>query len=131
MLLKQQISYLSFCCLKKQFHGLIGLTAASQKNNLGTIYLEVHQLFLSYKQFRAPRWPTRAKAPPLKSIVNGINLTLRHQLLSPGTVWVVGESLKLRQKKSPRKDKKDLRIFFEEAWSVPHVTSHLGLGIMG
>lgn len=59
--------------------------------------------------FRLATYPEnqRAKATPLKSIVNGINVTLRHLLQSTGTVLVMGESLKLRQRNAPRKDKKD------------------------
>lgn len=58
------------------------VAATSQKNNLGTLLFKLHISDFSTNNFSVSRWPKRAKAPPLKSIVNEINLTPRHQLLS-------------------------------------------------
>lgn len=105
LLVKTQKSKLS--CLKSNFMAWLTQTLPP-KNNLWT----PHRLVF-LQNFSASRRPERMRAPPVESIVNRINLTQRHLPLSRGTVWVMGESLKLRQKKNPRKDKKDWRIFFK------------------
>ena len=122
------MSQLTFCCFRKAISRAGWPNRCLTRNNFGN----PTRASISTDSFRAPCWPKRMKAPPLESIVNGINLTPRHRPLRSGTAWAMLESLRLRQKKPPRKDKKDLRIFFKGRTGACHMWQvHLGPRIIG
>lgn len=100
---------------QKQFHAAIDLSSASKKQFSDTALASLSPDTLS-AHFR-PGWKTGL--PPEESIVNGINLTPGHSLLSTGTVFGRRVSHSSSCKENLKKGQKGTRGFsWREDWSV-------------